>query len=136
MLICSWVTEGTVDAVARALALDPVEVRRRNMLTESDLPYVTATGLTYGSVYPRDTLERALSTFGYAERRREQANARSAGRITGIGVATYVEPNTYGSEFYKTAGIPGSGHDAAIVRIDRAARCRPRSGSSVRGRDT
>src|SRR5216117_2915054 len=118
MLICSWVTEGTVDAVARALGLDPVEVRRRNMLTESDLPYMTATGLTYRSVYPRDTLERALSTFGYAERRREQANARSAGRITGIGVATYVEPNTYGSEFYKTAGIPGSGHDAAIVRID------------------
>ncbi len=118
MLICSWVTEGTVDAVARALGLDPVEVRRRNMLTESDLPYMTATGLTYRSVYPRDTLERALSTFGYAERRRAQANARSAGRITGIGVATYVEPNTYGSEFYKTAGIPGSGHDAAIVRID------------------
>ncbi len=33
-------------------------------------------------------------------------------------MATYVEPNTYGSEFYKTAGIPGSGHDAAIVRIE------------------
>ena len=118
MLICSWVTEGTVDAVARALALDPVEVRRRNMLTESDLPYATVTGLTYRSVYPRDTLERALSTFGYDDRRRAQAKARADGRITGIGVATYVEPNTYGSEFYKTAGIPGSGHDAAIVRIE------------------
>src|SRR6266849_3912749 len=90
MLICSWVTEGTVDAVARALELDSVEVRRRNMLAES----------------------------GYADRRREQARARAAGRIAGIGVATYVEPNTYGSEFYKTAGIPGSGHDAAIVRIE------------------
>ena len=33
-------------------------------------------------------------------------------------MATYVEPNTSGSEFYKTAGIPGSGHDAAIVRIE------------------
>ena len=33
-------------------------------------------------------------------------------------MATYVEPNTYGTEFYKTAGIPGSGHDAAIVRIE------------------
>jgi carbon-monoxide dehydrogenase large subunit len=33
-------------------------------------------------------------------------------------VATYVEPNTYGSEFYRTAGIAGSGHDAAIVRIE------------------
>ena len=118
MLICSWVTEGTVDAVARALRLDPIEVRRRNMLSESDLPYTTATELTYRSVYPRETLERALAVFDYADRRREQANARSAGRIAGIGVATYVEPNTYGSDFYKTAGIPGSGHDAAIVRME------------------
>src|SRR5438067_13539557 len=118
MLICSWVTEGTIDAIARALGLDPVEVRRRNMLAEADLPYTTATELTYRSVYPHDTLERALAKFGYAERRQTQAEARAAGRIAGIGVATYVEPNTYGSEFYKTAGIPGSGHDAAIVRIE------------------
>jgi len=118
MLICSWVTEGTIDAVARALDLDPVDVRCRNMLADGDLPYRTATELTYRSVYPRDTLERALATFDYKDRRREQVAARSAGRIVGIGVATYVEPNTYGSEFYKTAGIPGSGHDAAIVQIE------------------
>src|SRR5215475_7172337 len=118
MLICSWVTEGTIDAVARALALDPVEVRRRNMLTERDLPYTTATDLTYRSVHPRDTLERALEVFDYGGRRRAQAAARATGKIAGIGVATYVEPNTYGSEFYKTSGIPGSGHDAAIVRME------------------
>ncbi len=118
MLICSWVTEGTIDAIARALELDPIEVRRRNMLAESDLPYTTASDMIYCSVYPRDTLERALAAFDYAGRRREQVRARSAGRIAGIGVATYVEPNTYGSEFYKTAGIAGSGHDAAIVRIE------------------
>ncbi|HEY3190539.1 MAG TPA: xanthine dehydrogenase family protein molybdopterin-binding subunit, partial [Solirubrobacteraceae bacterium] len=118
MLICSWVTEGTLDAVARALGLDPVAVRRRNMLAEADLPYTTATELRYRSVYPRDTLERALAAFDYAKRRGEQAAARAAGRIVGIGMATYVEPNTYGSEFYKTAGIAGSGHDAAIVRIE------------------
>ena len=118
MLICSWVTEGTIEAVARALGLDPVEVRRRNMLEESDLPYTTATQLVYRSVYPRATLERALTTFDYKDARRQQAEVRAAGRIAGIGVATYIEPNTYGSEFYKTAGIPGSGHDAAIVRIE------------------
>ena len=118
MLICSWVTEGTIDAIARALELDPIEVRRQNMLTESDLPYTTAGGMIYRSVYPRDTLERALAAFDYKNRRQEQALARAAGRIAGIGVATYVEPNTYGSEFYKTAGIPGSGHDAAIIRIE------------------
>jgi aerobic carbon-monoxide dehydrogenase large subunit len=118
MLICSWVTEGTIDAIARALELDPVEVRRKNMLVESDLPYTTATQLVYRSVHPRDTLERALKAFDYEEARRAQAAARAAGRVAGIGVATYVEPNTYGSEFYKTAGIAGSGHDAAIVRIE------------------
>src|SRR5215813_1192202 len=118
MLICSWVTEGTVDAIARALKLDPIEVRRRNMLADSDLPYTTATQLVYRSVYPRDTLERALKAFDYEEARRSQKQARAAGRVVGLGVATYVEPNTYGSEFYKTAGIPGSGHDAAIVRIE------------------
>src|SRR3989442_4043220 len=53
MLICSWVTEGTIDAVARALDLDPVAGRRKNMLAESDLPYTTATRLVYRSVYPR-----------------------------------------------------------------------------------
>jgi len=118
MLICSWITEGTVDAVARALGLDPVEVRRRNMLADADLPYTTATELLYRSVHPRETLERALAMVGYEERRREQVAARAAGRIVGLGVCTYIEPNTYGSEFYRTAGITGSGHDAAIVRIE------------------
>src|SRR5438309_2690887 len=88
------------------------------MLTESDLPYTTAGGMIYRSVYPRDRLDRAHAAFDYKSRRQEQAGARAAGRIAGIGVAPYVEPNTYGSEFYKTAGIPGSGHDAAIVRME------------------
>ncbi|MBM3217122.1 MAG: xanthine dehydrogenase family protein [Candidatus Rokubacteria bacterium] len=118
MLICSWVTEGTIDAIARALGLDPLEVRRRNMIADDDLPYATATALSYRSVHPRETLERALTSFDYAEARRRQAKARAEGRVVGIGVATYIEPNTYGSEFYKAAGIPGSGHDAAIVRVE------------------
>jgi carbon-monoxide dehydrogenase large subunit len=118
MLICSWVTEGTVEAVARALKLDPVDVRRRNMLRREDLPYVSATGQRYTSVHPRETLERALGQLGYDEARRRQAEARSEGRLVGLGICTYVEPNTYGSEFYRSAGIPGSGHDAAAVRIE------------------
>jgi carbon-monoxide dehydrogenase large subunit len=118
MLVCAWVTEGTIDAVARELRLDPIEVRRRNLLSDDDLPYATVTGLTYRSVHPRETLERALTAAEYASLRRAQQAARAEGRIVGIGVATYVEPNTYGSEFYKTAGIAGSGHDAAIVRVE------------------
>ena len=118
MLICSWVTEGTIDAIARALELDPIEVRRRNMLAESDLPYTTASDhdLPLG-LSARHARARARGVRLCRPTART-GEARSAGRIAGIGVATYVEPNTYGSEFYKTAGIPGSGHDAAIVRIE------------------
>src|SRR2546426_2491958 len=101
MLICSWVTEGTIDAIARALELDPIEVRRQNMLTESDLPYTTAGGMIYRSVYPRDTLERALAAFDYKNRRQEQAGARAAGRIAGVGVGPYVAPDTHGPGVYK-----------------------------------
>src|SRR5207247_9983888 len=128
----SRVTEATARRIARALGPDPVQVRRRNMLADGDLPYATAPGLGYRSVYPRQTLERALTAFDYDTRRSAQAAARADGRLVGIGVATYVEPNTYGSEFYKTAGIPGSGHDA-IVTIEPSGAVSARIGVVSQG---
>lgn len=118
MLISSWVTEGTMDAVARHLGLDPVDVRRRNLVSEADQPYVSATGQRYEAITPGETLERALDVLDYGAFRAEQATARAAGRIVGLGVCTYVEPTVYGSAFYRSAGIAGSGHDAATVRIE------------------
>src|SRR5438445_561693 len=44
MLICSWVTEGTIDAIARALELDPIEVRRQNMRTAPQQTHTTGRG--------------------------------------------------------------------------------------------
>ncbi|MFN8525787.1 MAG: xanthine dehydrogenase family protein molybdopterin-binding subunit [Chloroflexota bacterium] len=118
MVICAWVTEGIVDAVARDLRLDPVEVRRRNMIQPADLPHTTVTGFRYASVYPRATLEEALIAADYQAAQERREAARREGRLAGIGICTYVEPNTYGSEFYRTSGIPGSGHDTATVRIE------------------
>ena len=61
MAITSWVMEGTIEAIARALALDPVEVRRLNMLRAADLPYAMATGLRLEDITPYETLERGLA---------------------------------------------------------------------------
>jgi carbon-monoxide dehydrogenase large subunit len=118
MAICTWVTEGTVDAIARELGLDPVEVRERNMLRESDLPYVTATGEVYEDVTPYRTFRALLDTYDYEGFRARQRADRKAGVHRGLGIACLVEPTTYGSAFYRAAGIPGSGHEAAWVRID------------------
>lgn len=116
MAVASWLMEGLMDEIARDLGLDPLDVRRRNTLTDADLPWVTATGERYDSLSPAATLEAAAEAIGYAGRRAEQA--ASPERLLGIGLCTVVESTTYGSAFYKSAGIPGSGHEVALIRIE------------------
>ena len=118
MASASWIMEGTMDHIARDLGLDPVTVRRRNTITQADLPFITITGETYIDVTPAETLEAAVAAIGYADFRAEQKHARRAGRLIGIGLCTVVEPTTYGSEFYRNAGIAGSGHETATVRVE------------------
>lgn len=118
MAITSWVMEGTMDAIARELGLDPVAVRRLNMLHREDLPYTMATGEVLADVTPRETLEGALAAIDYDAFRERQRQARAQGRYLGLGICTVVESTTYGSRFYKSAGIAGSGHEAAWVRIE------------------
>lgn len=118
MSITSWVMEGTLDAVARELGLDPVAVRRINMVEAAELPYTMATGEVLADITPRETLEAALSAVDYEAFRERQRAAREQGVHLGLGICTVVESTTYGSKFYKSAGIPGSGHEAAWVRIE------------------
>jgi aerobic carbon-monoxide dehydrogenase large subunit len=118
MAIASWVMDGTLDEVARQLGLDPLAVRRVNMLQPADLPYTMATGEVLEDVTPSQTLEAVAAAIRYEDFRHRQAQARAKGRYLGLGLCTVVEPTTYGSRFYKAAGIAGSGHEAAWVRIE------------------
>ena len=118
MAITSWVIEGTMDAIARELRLDPLEVRRLNMVETRELPYTMPTGEVIADITPRETLEAAVKAIDYAGFRRRQAAARQEGRHLGLGLCSVVESTTYGSRFYKAAGIPGSGHEAAWLRIE------------------
>ena len=117
MSITSWVTEGTMDAIARDLGLDPLEVRRVNMLTAADYPYQMPTGEVLSDITPRETLEAGVAAFDVAAFRARQAADRARGLYRGLGICTVVECTTYGSAFYKSAGIPGSGHEAGWVKI-------------------
>ena len=118
MAITSWVMDGTMDAIARELGLDPVAVRRLNMLRPEDYPYTMATGEVLTDITPRETMEGALAAIGYDNFRQRQKQARAQGVYLGLGICTVVESTTYGSRFYKSAGIPGSGHEAAWLRIE------------------
>jgi aerobic carbon-monoxide dehydrogenase large subunit len=117
-LIAGWVTEGTVDAIARQLNLDPAEVRFKNFIRTEELPYTSATKQVYQAITPKETLEQSLDILDYTAAREWQRVGRAEGKIRGIGIGVYVEPTAYGSAFYRQAGIPGSGHDSARVRIE------------------
>jgi carbon-monoxide dehydrogenase large subunit len=118
MAITSWLIEGTMDAIARELELDPLEVRRLNMIETRELPYAMPTGEVIADITPRETLEAVVKAMDYGGFRERQAKARKEGRYLGLGLCSVVESTTYGSKFYKAAGIPGSGHEAAWLRIE------------------
>jgi len=118
MAMVSWIIEGTVEAIARKLKLDPVAVRRANMLQAADLPYRMPTGEVLEDITPRETFETALARFNMTEFRTRQQADRRRGTFRGVGICCVVESTTYGSAFYKAAGIPGSGHEAGWVKIE------------------
>ena len=94
-----WMMETTareqlMDHVAREIGLDPVEIRRRNLIRSDDLPYQTPTGMTYDVVTPAECFESALEILDVDRFRREQQAARDQGRLLGMGVSVYIEPSS------------------------------------------
>lgn len=85
--------ERLVDHAAHELAIDPIELRRRNLLDDAVFPYATLTGLTYDTGSYALPLDAAAEAIGYADLRDEQRARRERGdRVQlGIGVACYVE---------------------------------------------
>jgi len=121
------VIERAMDALARRLGVDAVEIRRRNLVPADRHPY--ATGLTTagrGPVeydtgdYPR-CMDLALATLDLPAARREQARLRAEGRYLGIGVVNYVEA---------TATVP---LESAVVRIGADGRVTVVSGAAPQG---
>jgi carbon-monoxide dehydrogenase large subunit len=102
--------EVLLDIAARRLGIDPIELRRRNLLRRDELPYASATGFTYDHITPSETFEQALGMLDYEVFRREQAEARTAGRYLGVGTCTFVEPTAPGYGVFGTEG--------ATIRIE------------------
>jgi len=102
--------EVLLDIAARRIGLDPIELRRRNILGRDELPYTNANGMPYSDMSPREVFELALELIDYDGFRREQADARAAGRHIGIGTSSYVEPTTTAMGHYGTEG--------AMIRVE------------------
>jgi aerobic carbon-monoxide dehydrogenase large subunit len=85
--------ERAMDLLAAELGMDPVELRRRNVIPPDHFPYQTVTGATYDSGDYAMAMDRALKQAGYDSLRAEQSQRRASGahRQLGIGLALYTE---------------------------------------------
>ena len=121
--------ERLVDKVAEALNMDPAEVRRRNLIPAEAMPYTTPTGGIYDSGDYPTGLQKVLELSDYENLKRERDEARAAGRLFGIGVATVVDPSVSNLGYVTVAidpkirsredYLPKSGSmETAAVKID------------------
>jgi aerobic carbon-monoxide dehydrogenase large subunit len=115
----TFVMERVLDLGARALGLDPLEIRRRNLVGAADLPYTSPTRLVHDSPSYPVCFEKVVEAIGYAGFRDEQARRRRQGRYLGIGFAVYNELTGLGQAASAGPRMPfRTGHEGATVRMD------------------
>jgi aerobic carbon-monoxide dehydrogenase large subunit len=139
--------ERLVDKAAATLSIDPVELRRKNLIASSEMPFKTPTVELLDSGDYLAALNLACQKFGYEERRRLQVERRTNGELIGIGVALYIEPCGQGWESARVtlqadgtvlvasgSVAQGQGHETTYAAIAaEALGCEPRQVSVVHG---
>jgi carbon-monoxide dehydrogenase large subunit len=122
--------ERLLDLLARQLKIDPLDIRRINLV--KDLPYTTATGLFLDSGNYPAVLESLAKTINYDDFRLEQSKALQQGRYIGIGFGLGAELSGVASDVMVTLeNQPGYG--AATVRIDAAGEIQILEGDAPTG---
>jgi len=114
------VLERLVDIAAHELAIDPVELRRRNLIPKERFPYTTPLGFVYDSGDYEGALDAVLALGRVDAARAEQKAARNEGRLVGVGIALYVER-------------VGPGWETAAVTVEADGRVVCQTGSSTHG---
>ena len=114
-----WMFETTlremgIDYAAHELGIDPIELRRKNLLRMDDLPFTSPGNNTFQEITPLETLEQALEMLDYDAFRAEQEEARENGRYLGLGASVYVEPTSMGGSTLYT--------EAATVRVESSGK--------------
>src|SRR4029453_5434549 len=133
----TFVMEHVLDLGARALGLDPVEVRRVNLVGPADLPYTAATRLVHDSPTYPVCFEKAVEAIGYGAFRAEQARLRREGRHVGIGFANYNELTGLGQAASAGPRMPfRTGHEGATVRVDPSGAVTVLAGVTSQGQGT
>jgi carbon-monoxide dehydrogenase large subunit len=130
--VITFAMERLMDKAAARLGIDPVEIRRRNLIDR--FPYTSATGLVFDEASYRQTLEMAVDAIDLPRLRAQQKAARAEGRYLGIGFATFSERTGYGSPAFAARGMEITpGWETVEITMDPSGLVETRIGSSPHG---
>jgi carbon-monoxide dehydrogenase large subunit len=127
----NYVVERLIDTAARELGIDPAELRRRNMVPPSSMPYTTPVGKIYDSGEFEKILDIALQKFDWTNFPARRAESEARGRKRGIGMSYYLEATGGGPveraeirfapdgkvDVFVGTQTNGQGHETAYVML-------------------
>jgi carbon-monoxide dehydrogenase large subunit len=87
----TYAIERLVDIAAQEMGIDKIELRRRNLVPPSDMPYRTAMGSIYDSGEYEANMDKAMALFDWGGIEARRADAEARGKRLGVGLANYVE---------------------------------------------
>src|SRR5271168_2974591 len=116
--IATHVTESLVELAAARIGMDPLELRRRNLIPDDAYPAAGPSGIKFEKLSHHEALARLDTMMDYAGLRAEQERLRSRGIHRGIGFASFVEVTNPSAAFYGIGGARISAQDGATVRLD------------------
>ena len=110
--------EVLLDRVARALDMDPVELRLRNLVKPQQMPFDNITGKHFDSGDYPECLRRAAEAIDLRAVRERQRRGETDGRRVGVGFSIFCEQAAHGTSVYAAWGVPMiPGHEQAGARM-------------------
>jgi carbon-monoxide dehydrogenase large subunit len=125
----TYLIERLMDVVAQELGIDRVELRLKHFPQPSQFPFATSCGLTYDSGNYQGALKKAKELANWDQMLKDRAAARTAGKLSGIGVSTYVEICAMGP----SKAMPAGGWEWGCVRMEISAKVTVITGVSPHG---
>jgi carbon-monoxide dehydrogenase large subunit len=130
--VITFAIERLMDKAAAAFGIDPVEIRKRNLIGR--FPYTSPTGLVFDEGSYVETLEIAAAEIDLPKFSARQREARARGRFLGVGFATFSERTGYGSPAFAARGMEITpGWETAEIVMDPSGRVEARIGASPHG---
>jgi carbon-monoxide dehydrogenase large subunit len=116
--IATAVTEGLVELAAARIGMDPLEIRRRNLIADDAHPSSGPSGIKFEALSHHECLAHLDAMMNYAGLRAEQKRLRAQGIHRGIGFASFVEVTNPSAAFYGIGGAKISAQDGVTIRLD------------------